>query len=316
MSYQIVYGKSFIKTTKGIIPLILSGSSNCWDANNRRERCWTVGFNAFKQVLMTSEAIMQGVDDMIAKQEAQGYFEMFVYSGKWITKEQFVNFYKNGIKNAKTIEQIIADGKQKKYGTPSLNVYLSFCGYENEVFKQYKIESRAIKTTEELEKAITELLPRTNEKDIFLNVRFDVNEPITFKPTSSEFTGKAILKYKAHYVVKSDVLHRMVTTKSKEQATVFTSYQEAETYRKTLDDYFANAITIVKFTLPPTRDQYIYFTDEKGSEGYFTKATRGGGFRYSYEPSKAFTYSEAEKIIAKMMQYRRDCNFQIVSRKE
>ena len=197
--------------------------------------------------------------------------------------------------------------------TPSLKVKLSFCGRENDAFKQYNIETRAIHTTEELEKAIAELLPRANGKDTFLNVRFDTNEPITFKPTSKAFNGRALLKYKNSYVVKSDVLHRMTTTKSKDQATIFNSFEDADAYRKTLGEYYEKEVNIVKYTPSPTREYFIRFTDEKGNYGYLVKATRGGGFRYSYTPSKAFTHSEAEKMIHNITARRNDCNFQIVS---
>ena len=31
MSYEIVYNRAFIKTTRGIIPLLLTGSNNCYE---------------------------------------------------------------------------------------------------------------------------------------------------------------------------------------------------------------------------------------------------------------------------------------------
>ena len=299
MSYEIVYSKQFIKVESGIIPLVLAGSSNCWDANNRRERSWGVFFNGFAKRIMTTDEITQYIEKLATTSSTQ---EFFVKGGKWITASELKAFFKSGIKNAKTIEQIIADGKQNKWRTPSLEVKLSFCGHENGVFKQYNIETRAIKTTEELEKAIAELLPRANYKNVFLEVRFDANEPITFKPTSKAFNGRALLKYKNRYVAKSDVLHRMTTTKSKDQATIFDSFEDADAYRKTLGEYFANEVKIVKYTPSPTREHYIRFTDEKGNYGYLVKATRGGGFRYSYTPSKAFTHSEAEKMIRNITQ--------------
>jgi len=310
MSYEIVYSKQFIKVESGIIPLILSGSNNCWDANNRRERSWGVFFNGFAKRIMPAEEIMLYIEKLATTSSTQ---EFFVKGGKWITANELKAFYQSGIKNAKTIEQIIADGKQNKWMTPSLKVKLSFCGRENDAFKHYNIETRAIKTTEELEKAIAELLPRANGKNVFLEVRFDANEPITFKPTSKAFNGRALLKYKNSYVVKSDVLHGMTTTKSKDQATIFNSFEDADAYRKTLGEYFANEVKIVKYTPEPTREHYIHFTDANGNHGYLVKATRGGGFRYSYTPSKAFTHSEAEKMIRNITARRNDCNFRIVS---
>ena len=45
MSYEIVYGSQFIKTTRGIVPCILYGSNNCSDIlpNGRKvaERSWS-----------------------------------------------------------------------------------------------------------------------------------------------------------------------------------------------------------------------------------------------------------------------------------
>ena len=37
MSYSIIYGRQFVKTTKGIIPMILSGSNNCTEFIQGRE---------------------------------------------------------------------------------------------------------------------------------------------------------------------------------------------------------------------------------------------------------------------------------------
>ena len=45
MGYTIVYARTFIKTTKGIIPLVLHGSNNCTEfVNGRevRERSWDI----------------------------------------------------------------------------------------------------------------------------------------------------------------------------------------------------------------------------------------------------------------------------------
>ena len=35
MSYEIMYDKKFIKVDNGFIPLVLTGSNNCWGGSKR-----------------------------------------------------------------------------------------------------------------------------------------------------------------------------------------------------------------------------------------------------------------------------------------
>lgn len=106
MSYSIVYAREFLKTNDGrIIPLVLSGCNNCYEMYNgreRRERCWWtlyVPHNASPAV--RPEELMK-----IIKSRVQGDNEHFMRGGKWVDDKAFVRFYENGIKNAKTIEEL------------------------------------------------------------------------------------------------------------------------------------------------------------------------------------------------------------------
>lgn len=110
MSYDIVYAREFIKTACGnIIPLVLCGSNNCYDVHNgreRRERHWATFFlNKDGKIAYTPEELMAKVKACVPSR----YQEHFVRNGKWVNDKAFVRFFENGIKKAKTIEELKAE---------------------------------------------------------------------------------------------------------------------------------------------------------------------------------------------------------------
>lgn len=108
MSYEIVYAREFIKTNDGrIVPLILSGSNNCWDTTYRghwrRERSWfPIYAKSGENPAITPEALMTKVIGYVPS----GYNQHFVRNGKWVDDECFVRFFENGLKKAKTLEEL------------------------------------------------------------------------------------------------------------------------------------------------------------------------------------------------------------------
>lgn len=106
MSYAIVYAREFLKTNDDrIIPLVLSGSNNCYEMYNgreRRERCWwTLYIPHSSSPAIRSEELME-----IIKSRVPSDNEHFVRGGKWVDDKAFVRFYENGIKKAKTLEEL------------------------------------------------------------------------------------------------------------------------------------------------------------------------------------------------------------------
>ena len=108
MSYEIVYAREFIKTNDGrIVPLVLSGSNNCWDTTFRghwrRERSWfPIFLRSGENPALTPEELMTKIKGYIPS----GYNQHFVRNGKWVDDDSFVRFFENGIKKAKTLEEL------------------------------------------------------------------------------------------------------------------------------------------------------------------------------------------------------------------
>lgn len=108
MSYEIVYNKQFIKIDDKIIPLVLYGSNNCYTTSisgrDRRERSWNpMYYGRNIMIANTEEEIMNRINSFCGGQ----YEEHFVYNNKWVNDAGLIRFFKNGIKNAKTIEELI-----------------------------------------------------------------------------------------------------------------------------------------------------------------------------------------------------------------
>lgn len=149
MGYTIVYDKKFVKTEKGIIPVILSGSSNCYTTNSRgqdvRTRDW--GCFRFAERPMSGEMIMEEVKKLVPTT----YGEHFMYNGKWVDDNGFVNFFKSGIRNALTLEELM-----DKYIVSCLRIEV--CAKDIESTKEWPspltLMSASCRNNEELEEAL------------------------------------------------------------------------------------------------------------------------------------------------------------------
>lgn len=108
MSHEIIYAREFVKTGDGrIIPLVLSGSNNCWEPTFgkrwRRERHWfPVLIKKGENPAVTSEELLERVKRYIPST----YNQHFVRNGKWVDDAAFIRFFENGIKKAKTLEEL------------------------------------------------------------------------------------------------------------------------------------------------------------------------------------------------------------------
>lgn len=119
MGYTIVYQRAFVRTTRGIIPMILAGSNNwtqtIWDSRGRkfekRERYWyntgpsAAGDKQYKYIEYSEDLLLALAQQDPREPDA----ELFKYPGgkAWITKSQFANWHKNGIRTAHTLEEYL-----------------------------------------------------------------------------------------------------------------------------------------------------------------------------------------------------------------
>lgn len=106
MSYQIVYGKSFIKTPKDrIIPLTLNGANNCTEYINGREvleRNWSCFVPDFF-LLLSEDEFLSACEGRYPIDTKENY-EAFKAGSKWVYKNDLLKWFKNGVKNAALLE--------------------------------------------------------------------------------------------------------------------------------------------------------------------------------------------------------------------
>jgi len=114
MSYEILYDRRFIRTTRGIVPMILSGSNNCYDIKydgrgrsyEVRERHWWayiprgLGTKDLpeNELLKAFEELFYGTD---------GCREVFKSKGRWLTVRQHRKWFQNGCKDARSLEEYL-----------------------------------------------------------------------------------------------------------------------------------------------------------------------------------------------------------------
>lgn len=123
MSYDIVYDKVFLKTTSGnITPVTLQGSNNLSETSydshgrphERRCRSWGVMYNLLDK---------SPVDILCAVGAGDPDDQCFKEYGKWVTREGLCNFLENGIKNAITVEDLLASTSDCRAVSCSVTVY-------------------------------------------------------------------------------------------------------------------------------------------------------------------------------------------------
>lgn len=157
MSYEIVYDRQFLKVfidlEECILPLVLSGSNNTYEVSNsrgreRRAREWGL-FKLDKAefhmrygipVMLAYEA-----NDYVENYLPSRYGEHFVRNNKWVNDDGFRRFWKRGVKEALTIEEI---NERRRYDiTVSVLVYKDWKLQEADSFKRCK-------TSEEISEAL------------------------------------------------------------------------------------------------------------------------------------------------------------------
>lgn len=129
MSYTILYAKQFIKIDENnVIPFILQGDNNVYESDRKRARDWGNSYMFNKNIIVSNEALMQEIERFKLETIARSNLKMSSNTMKWAFNEKqfgyhtgiaigsnhttktsfgmFKNFFANGIKDAKTIEEL------------------------------------------------------------------------------------------------------------------------------------------------------------------------------------------------------------------
>lgn len=113
MSYQIYYDRAFIKVNDKFIPVVSSGSNNCWEVSYKGreipERHWEIINHGCRlKVLFTVDEIKEQAKRYEEISQRQG--TCFKSRNKRFEEGEFERWILGGIKNALTIEEYVRYG--------------------------------------------------------------------------------------------------------------------------------------------------------------------------------------------------------------
>ena len=176
MSYDIVYGKCFVKLGEDLfVPIIVYGASNCYEYTfsnrQRRERCfshwgnWGIGERI--RELFTREDIETKLKawDKNVRETNQRYASegigvnsdptridgLVKYGGDTFTMRGWRKFIKHGIESAKTIEELCESGLNLRIFAYKYNESIEVVGYPKTTAEFFEIYNRVINYCKENE---------------------------------------------------------------------------------------------------------------------------------------------------------------------
>lgn len=234
MSYEIIYDRQFIRTTRGIIPMILSGSNNCteftWDArgrtHERRERRWWAWVPG---KLMTKDHSEKEYMNEISLCQDGSDRQMCKFRNRWLTLDQWGKWFHNGCRAAVTLEDCFAFNPIQSF-TGCLRIYPASTEFAHtEEMFQY------LHTTAELEAWLDAANTRAKKAKeeygdasaVYILLEFTRKEPLyKVSRAECEVMVKREHQFVSHYE-NGERLKRLTYTSNPEDACVFANAQEA-----------------------------------------------------------------------------------------
>ena len=183
MSYSILYNAVFLKSERGITPVILHGDNNVYDTDGngratRRSRDWS----CFDNRLADSE------ENLIAKCEKFSEdAEIWRVRGRIVNGLALTRWMKTGIKNALTVEQVLALNELS-------SIYCYVWGWDKTGYAGRRC-NQWVSTTEQFDAWIDEakayVANRKEDEGLFFVVRFGKEGIRTRKPAED---GKYVVE--------------------------------------------------------------------------------------------------------------------------
>ena len=243
MSYEICYAKNFIRTTRGIIPLALMGSSNCTEYIGGREvleRGWTILGTGNDIELPEKEIINRAkpVTDTLKDHE------LFMFNSRWVchcpTKEgggiDYLVWMKNGCRDACTLEEYKDSRATLKL---HCGIYRATGNYTNSGMVPEMDEY--VSSTEALEKWI-------DGAKAFISGCADRCYPVMefpgrngIKKPQPDMKGQVIVK-KGRAYISSFIKNGANLTYNIHEAQIF---EDAQTAKDALHEHFMHGYTLV-----------------------------------------------------------------------
>lgn len=199
MSYEIIYDRVMVKTTRGVIPMILCGSNNCTELIHGREvkeRHWS-NWNE-KLLEVPADKFLDHVKDVFGD-TLESPYECFKQNGKWVYGKELLRWFERWLKKSYTIESICA-------ANDYLDIRVAARYYpEAGNYRTTPLCSTTAKTTQDLENAIDCVKNACEEvrkegytaymwlefsgRDTVLKPRPAITEPVVVKQGRKYYTG-------------------------------------------------------------------------------------------------------------------------------
>ena len=295
MSYDIVYARQFIRCSKGVIPLVLIGPSNCYTptfkGRERRVREWAP---LFHDPVMTEEALMQTVESCCGKQ----YQEHFKWHSKWVDDKGFRSFIRNGIRDAMSIEDILSASRMDA-------LYCKLTIWTKSDSHCYEDLSRAVHTSQELEDWLDSAKQyhdaRHESESIFFDMHFMTDQPLKIHKPSA--TSGAVVAMNKNGYIRAVTPTSISMSPDPNDALVFAS--QADAYAQ-IPSYFHRRLRFVNAENIKRRKTWYYvIRAESGTHAgrYVQRLTRKY-LRFCFEPKEAHHFPSkhaAEKYITQTL---------------
>lgn len=236
MSIEIFYGRQWIKTSEGLIPLFLHGSSNCTMFHGGREileRNWSGAFFDTGEILLSVNEVKERMADLLDEKDGHLKCECRI-NGKYSHGKAVYDYIVNGAAHSITLEDIYALS-----GYP-LNCYV---GYRREVESDSEPGRRStwgtalnesLRTEEELLSWIdrakskkAEILAEAGTEYAYLMMEFPTIKPLGIDRCAnakSKPKSKVLAKLGRDYV--TEYTSNSVTCSSRPSEALVLSYPE------------------------------------------------------------------------------------------
>lgn len=231
MGHTIIDCRTFIKTTRGIIPLVLGGSNNCYDIvrgkdfklRELRERYWSVLLDL---VELPEEEILAKFENLIPDNS----IECWVYNGKWLNGAQAQKWFARGVKDAAPLEDILSSN-------PGIgHLFLALMSYAS----SERLLERRVKTTDELEGWLDEARETVKEHEgyhIFMSFS-DLRRGERLRPVrKTEVRGPLVVQKRGYgYVAVFNKMDGHMTVQYVKDARAAIIYPSAEAAAEAMGD--------------------------------------------------------------------------------
>lgn len=233
MSYFIEDDHKVIKTTQGYIFMLLGGDNNVteskWVGGNKkwaevRARSW---FHYNHQILNEPESVIMAFCERSFDAQDPEH-QLFMKGGKWLCNKDMSNYFRNGMKRAQTLDQLILANRGQ-----SLDVSVRHWP-DKDSYSSVTELSQFLHTTEELEAWLGLAKPLREKyladgKDCYICLSFCGTKPLRYG--APENVGKVVIKATSRHspgYVRDYIYNRQLSfTKNLDEAMVFDSEENA-----------------------------------------------------------------------------------------